>query len=224
MNKQTTTLAGVAAIVVIIAAAVLLGVLPQQRAASQARTDEAGLTQTNSLLNVQLASLAQQSKDRDGLDAELDELRSQIPGTADLASVTRVIVNALASPDGSAGATLVSITPQVPPVAFTPREQLTRDVGEPEVPQTLVAETTEPLPAGTFQEIPLTITATAVDVPAAFLFVDRLNTGPRLLAVHHVQIVREESGSDSAGTVKVVVVGAAYLQPGAQPATAGSAG
>ncbi len=222
MNKQTTTLAGTVAIIAIIAATVLLGVLPQMRAASAAEATEAELAQTNTLLGVQRAALAKQSKDPEGLEKDLGQLREQIPSTADLASATRVIVNALEAPDGSAGATLVSITPQVPPVAFTPREQLTRDVGEPQPPETYGNLTTEAPPAGSFQEIPLTITATAVDVTAAFRFVDLLNDGPRLLAVHHVQIVRNESVSKGENPVSVVVAGAAYMQPDAGGGSEGS--
>ena len=215
MTKQTTTLAGGAAMVAIIAAAVMLGVIPQQRAASAAEASEAELVQTNSLLGVQRASLAKYAKDPAGLDKELTHLREQIPATADLASATRVIVNALEAPDGSAGATLVSITPQVPPVAFTPREQLTTEVGEPDPPANAPSGDAEPPPAGSFQEIPLTITATAVDMAAAFRFVDLLNDGPRLLAVHHVQIVSDDASSDATNPVTVMVSGAAYVQPSA---------
>lgn len=226
MNKQTTTLAGVAAVVAIVAATLMLGVLPQWRAASEAKTSQSELTQTNSLLTVQLASLAQQSKDREGLDKELALLRSQVPATADLASVTRVIVNALQAPDGTQGATLVSITPQVPPVAFVPREQLTLEVGEPPVPQLAPPGLTDAEPVTGFQEIPLTITATAVDMRAAFRFVDLLNDGPRLLAVHHVQISQDTSvsGTPAGQPVTISVAGAAYLKPAVGAAPAGAAG
>lgn len=225
MTRQTTTLAGVGAIVAILAAVVMLGVLPQNQAAAAARTNKSDLAQTNTLLNIQLAALAQQSQDLAGLEKDLDRLREEIPASADLAGVTRVIVNSLTADDGTTTATLVSITPQVPAVAFVPREQLTAEVGEPQVAPSAVA--TEAPPAGSFQEIPLTITATAADIRSAFLFIDLLNDGPRLLAVHNVQITRNDTGSgttagDQQDPVTISVVGAAYVQPGAQDAGVGT--
>jgi type II secretory pathway pseudopilin PulG len=215
VTKRTTTLAGVAAVIAIIVATVLLGVLPQIRAASEAKAAEAELAQTNAILATQLGSLDQQSNAIGDLEHEIELLRSQIPGTPDLAGVTRVIVSALTAPDGSTSATLSSITPQVPAVAFIPHEQLSRTVGEPEVPAPPVVA--EEAPAATaFQEIPLNITATAPDMEAAFRFVDLLNDGPRLLAVHHVQLVRTEGRVEGAAPeVTIAVVGAAYVQPSA---------
>ena len=224
MTKQTTTMAGAVAVIAIIAAAVLLGILPQVQAAATSRSGRTETEQSNELLKVQAIQLAEQAEDLEGLEAELDELRSQIPDTADLASVTRVIVNALEGRDGSNSTTLVSITPRVPPIAFEPRPQLTPEVVEPEVPQYADPRSSEEVPAGTFQEIPLTITATAGTVADAFLFIDKLNAGPRLLAVHHVQISRESNGSDpdAPESVSIAVAAAAYLQPSAQGATSGS--
>ena len=220
MNRQNTIVAGVAAIAAIVIAGLMLGVLPQQRAAAEARDEKTQIEQNNQLLTTQLASLRKQKEDLSGLKGDLADLRRQIPASADLASVTRVIVNALASPGRGKGSTLVSITPQVPPIPFVAREQLTPEIGLPEavpVAPKGSASTGEDkaTPAGTFQQIPLGITATSPDVRAAFQFVDWLNNGPRLLAVHHVQIATNgdaggESGEDP---VTVTVIGAAFLQP-----------
>lgn len=220
MTRQNIMLAGVAAIVAIIAGGLMLGVLPQHRAAVEADAKKAELTQSNTLLTVRLAALSKQKSDMDTLTKKIDVLRSQIPATADLASVTRVIVKALQGPGGSDDVTLVSITPQVPPVPFTPKEQLTPDIGVAEVP-TLAPPASgvpTPVPAGTFQEIPLMITATAPNMRAAFRFVDLLNNGPRLLAVHHVDIATGEAtpatdGGKPSNAITISVVGAAYLKP-----------
>lgn len=218
MNRQNTMLTGVLAIVVILGLGLVLGVLPQNRAAADARSTTSQVDQTNQQLTAQLASLREQKEDLSGLKRDLGELREQIPTSADLASVTRVIVKALESPGRAKGSTLVSITPQVPPIPFVPREQLTADIGLPEVVPPAPsggAETGKKVPEGAFQQIPLTITATSPDVRAAFRFVDWLNNGPRLLAVHHVEITTSDAtGSDAGGDpVTVSVMGAAYLQP-----------
>lgn len=221
MNRQNTILAGVLAIVVILGAGVFFGVLPQNRAADEAKTAESKLVQTNNLLNIQLASLRKQKDDMAGLDRQLADLRQQIPATANLAGVTRVIVNALRPLHGNKGATLVSITPQVPPIEFTPREQLTADIGTPEAvePAPSGGVVAEPLPPGTFQQVPLAIEATAPDVRSAFQFVDLLNAGPRLLAIHHVDIQTSQNAQD-ADPITISVIGAAFLQPKADATTA----
>lgn len=223
MNRQNTIVAGVAAIAVLIVAGLMLAILPQHRAAADARTAKAEIEQSNSLLSAQLAALVKQKRDLDGLNSELGKLRKQIPASADLAGVTRVIVEALKGP-GNADVTLESITPQVPAIAFTQREQLTPTIGAPEAvaPAPSGGVEAEAPPEGTFQEIPLAITATAPDVRAAFRFVDRLNNGPRMLGVHHVDIASNATasgGDEKANSVTVSVIGAAFLQPRAQDLT-----
>jgi type II secretory pathway pseudopilin PulG len=223
VNRQNTIIAGVLAIVVILGAGVMFGVMPQRQAANDAKDQEAELAQTNSLLNLQLVSLRKQKEDMSELNRELAKLRRQIPATADLASVTRVIVKALRTPAQERGATLVSITPQVPPVAFVPGEQLTPDIAVPTAPAIAPPASGEPTPLepGTFQMIPLQIEATAPTVRDAFIFVDLLNAGPRLLGVHYVSVqegAEASGGAEGADPVRISVVAAAYLQPTAKAA------
>lgn len=219
MSRQNTIVAGVAAIVVIVVAGLMFGVLPQHRAAGEARDAEAELKQTNSLLTVQLASLRQQKKELPALESELASLRQQVPASPNLASVTRVIVKALQGAGGRSVATLTAITPQVPPIPFTAREQLTPDIGTPEAiapapPASGPTEADPATPPG-FQAIPLSIGATSPDVESAFQFVERLNSGPRLLAVHHVTISSAEGAADG-DAVTISVIGAAFVQPRAE--------
>lgn len=224
MNRQNTVVAGIGAIALIIVLGVLFGIMPQREAAQAAKDSETELAQTNSLLNIQLAALRKQKADMSELNAQLSLLRQQIPATANLATVTRVIVRALEPTSGSKGATLVAITPQVPPIAFTQREQLSADISTPEAVQPAPSggASGTPLPAGTFQVVPLAIQATAPDVMSAFRFVDLLNSGPRMLGVHNVTITSAETGGGSSDgntdPVTISVIGAAYLQPSADEA------
>ena len=224
MTKQTTTMAGAVAVIAIIAAAVLLGILPQVQAAATSRSGRTETEQGNELLKVKAIQLAEQSEDLEGLEVEVDELRSQIPDTADLASVTRVIVNALDWPGSEGAVTLLSIRPQVPPIEFVPRVQLAPGIGELDAIQPPPDAPGEEVAGASFQEVPLTITATAGTVADAFKFVDRLNMGPRLLAVARVEIASSEtSSSELAGQqnpVTITVDGSAFLVPSAAAVTA----
>ena len=74
MNRQNTMLVGVLAIIVILGAGLMLGVLPQNRAAADARSAKTEVEQSNELLTLQLASLRKQKEDLSGLKEELGDL------------------------------------------------------------------------------------------------------------------------------------------------------
>lgn len=165
MPKQLINTVGVLIVVAILAIGIALVAVPLylQSVSTQAQADQVAAANAAQAASVDELR-AQESNDAE-LDAELDELRAQIPATPRVYTISQLVSEAAAD----TGVALTGITPNAP-VAFDPANEVDTGIGSP---------TAEPVTGRA--EIPVQITVLAASDAEIIAFLDRLREGPRLL-------------------------------------------
>lgn len=216
MPKQLVTALGLVVALGVIALGVFLVALPLYFQAISVDAQTATVATTNDVYQAQADSLRVEEENLDAINANVADLRSQIPAAGQLDDVFEVVARA----SESAGLPLTSATAgeQVPFVVRTeptddeeavaapaPTPTPTPTAGADDVPAdatavpdssavTDVAETTGR------QQVDFVITATAADMAQVTAFLDALRAGPRLL--HSITATSAQTGE---GTIDLQV-------------------
>lgn len=209
MNKQLVNLIGAAASAAILLLGILVFALPLFSSANNTMRDAAGVASQNATQQSVLDGLTAQSGQISAIQAEVAELRLEIPETEHLEDVIELSAVAAATHGGR----LKTVTPGTAG-PFTPRtvEVVAEGTGEPVTPvEEPVAEETNAADAETDVETPapapspavgaegpqqveVTVTFDTPDVATATAIVDALRAGPRLVAVTQSVVQTEDDG------------------------------
>ncbi|MDY0910037.1 hypothetical protein [Microbacterium sp. CFBP9034] len=222
MPKQFVTAIGLVLALGVVALGVFLVALPLYFAAVGVDTQTATVANSNAIYQTQVDNLREQEENLDTINADVDELRSQIPATGQLDDVFEVVAQASAT----AGVSLTSVTAGEQ-VVFTVRTAPTDgDVVTPvPVPEPAPTEGADGSDAATDtatttdaagaapetattgrQQVDFVINATAADMAQATAFLDELRRGPRLL--NSVSAIANQSGE---GTIDLQISAMTYL-------------
>jgi hypothetical protein len=219
MTKQLVTAIGLVASLGIIALGVLLVALPlyfQSVGVDAQTTTVAG---TNTVYQAQVDGLRAQQKNLDGITADVAELRSQLPSSAQLDDVFEVVGRAAEA----SGVSLTAVTAgdQVAYVVRTgitdddaaaPAESTPTPTADPTDATAAATEGTDAAtpadtaPAGGRQQVDFVISATAADMAQATAFLDALRAGPRLLST--ITATTTQTGE---GTVDVQIAALTFM-------------
>ncbi|MDQ7878089.1 hypothetical protein Q9R08_08905 [Microbacterium sp. QXD-8] len=197
MPKQLVTAIGLIVSLGVIALGVFLVAMPLYFQAVGVDGQTATVTNTNAIYQAQVDHLTEEEENLERINAEVAELRSQIPATAQLDDVFEVVGRAAEA----SGVSLTSVTAGEQ-VLFTTRI----GVIDGDTAAVAPAPTPEPTPAATEgatdtitgttteaaagagiadaagrQQVDFVITASATDMAQATAFLDALRAGPRLL-------------------------------------------
>jgi hypothetical protein len=214
MPKQLVTAIGLIVSLGVIALGVFLVALPLYFQAVGVDTQTATVANTNAIYQAQVDNLTAEAQNLDQINADVADLRSQIPATGQLDDVFEVIARA----SEASGVSLTAITAgaQVPFTARTgatdggaaavapapaPTPSATEGVTDPAAGTTTdaVAPVDAVVTAGR-QQVDFVISATAADMAQATAFLDALRAGPRLL--NSITATTAQSGE---GTVDVQI-------------------
>ena len=195
MPKQLVTALGLVVSLGVIALGVFLVALPLYFQAVGVDGQTATVANTNAIYQAQVDHLTEEEANLAQINAEVSELRSQIPATGQLDDVFEVVASAAEA----SGVSLTAVTAGEQ-VAFTARTGATEGdaaaVAPAPAPTPSATEgatdptagtTTDaaaPLDAGAAtgrQQVDFVISATADDMEQATAFLDALRAGPRLL-------------------------------------------
>jgi len=218
MPKHIVTAIGLIVSLGVIALGVFLVALPLYFQAVAVDTQTSAVASTNALYETQVDSLTAQQENLGDIEANVAELRSQIPATGQLDDVFEVVAHAAEA----SGAQITAITAGEQ-VAFAPRMGVAEGdaAGAAPAPTTEATDaatdptsgTTEdaapandPSAASERQQVEFTITAAAADIAQATAFLDALRAGPRLLS--NVTATMSQSGE---GTVNVQISALTYV-------------
>lgn len=219
MPKQLVTAIGLIVALGVIALGVFLVALPLYFQAVGVGAQTATVENTNALYQAQVDSLTEQQERLDEINANVAELRSQIPDTGQLDDVFEVVARAAEA----SGISITTVTAGEQ-VAFVARTGVFEsDVATPAEPTEPTPSPTEggtdsatgataapdvapPAAAGGRQQVDFAITATAADMGQATAFLDELRAGPRLLS--SITATTTQSGE---GTVGVQISALTYV-------------
>lgn len=219
MPKQFVTAIGLIVALGVIALGVFLVALPLYFQAVGVGAQTATVENTNALYQAQVDSLTEQQERLDEINANVAELRSQIPDTGQLDDVFEVVARAAEA----SGISITTVTAGEQ-VAFVARTGVSEsDVAGPAEPTeaapspteggtdtatgaTAVPDVAPPAAAGGRQQVDFAITATAADMGQAAAFLDELRAGPRLLS--SITATTTQSGE---GTVGVQISALTYV-------------
>ncbi|MFE4725378.1 type 4a pilus biogenesis protein PilO [Microbacterium sp. NPDC056736] len=216
MPKQIVTAIGLIVSLGIIALGISLVAFPLYIQAVGVDSQTATVASTNATYQSQVDNLREQEKNLDTINADVQELRSQIPAAAQLDDVFEVIGRA----SQTSGARLSSIAAgeQVP---FEPRAGASTESAPVNPPagstgedaQATDADATTSPPASSEdtssagrQQAEFAISASATSMEQATAFIDALRAGPRLLNSVTATII--EAGD---GTIAVQVAALTYF-------------
>jgi len=221
--------------VVILALSWFFAISPAMTVAAEARSQAAQESDLNDLLQLQIATLADQFAHLDEYKADLAALRVQVPAEADLSELNREL-QALAT---STGVTLTAVQQSVP-AAFVPAVAVpaavaptTTDGGTTEAagtdaPAGAVAAA-DPAPAAVapvgFYAVPVSVTLVG-SYEQASAFLSSFQTGSQrlFLAASITALAQEETGATNgrpalaAGDLELTVTGFAYVLQGSAAA------
>jgi TolA-binding protein len=197
MPKQLVTVLGLIVSLGVIALGVFLVAMPLYFQAVGVDGQTANVANTNDIYQAQVDHLTEEQENLDQINAEVTELRSQIPATAQLDDVFEVVGRA----SEASGVSLTSVTAGEQ-VLFTTRTGVVDDAAavapapapSPEptpsateaATDTTTATTDAAAGAGVAaaagrQQVDFVISASAIDMAQATAFLDALRAGPRLL-------------------------------------------
>ena len=235
MPKHLVTAIGLILSLGVIALGVFLVAMPLYFQSVGVDVQTATVAGTNAIYQAQVDSLREEEERLDEINADVDDLRAQIPATGQLDDVFEVVGRAAEA----SGVALTTVTAGEQ-VAFVVRTGAEDDpTARPEpAPAPTPAPTTEATDAATGdtasptdaaagadaaatagrQQVDFVIQATAADMAQATAFLDALRAGPRLL--NNVTATSTLSGS---GTVDVQITALTYVD-GAFPASSGTEG
>jgi hypothetical protein len=219
MPKQLVTALGLIVSLGVIALGVFLVAVPLYFQAVAVDTQTAAVASTNAIYQTQVDSLRAEEANLDAINANVADLRSQIPASAQLDDVFEVVGRAAEA----SGVALSAVTAgeQVP---FVVRTGATNEEGAESAPApaptpapTEGAESTggatspevaapEASAESGRLQIDFVISATATDMQQATAFLDALRAGPRLL-----NSVIASSNQTGEGTVEVQINALTYI-------------
>jgi hypothetical protein len=214
MPKHLVTAVGLIVSLGVIALGVFLVALPLYFQAVGVDTQTATVANTNAIYQAQVDNLTAEAENLDQVNADVAELRSQIPTTGQLDDVFEVVARASAA----SGVSLTAITAGEQ-VAFAARTSATEGdaaaVAPAPAPTPPATEGATDPTAGTTtdaaapvgavvtagrQQVDFVISATAANMAQATAFLDALRAGPRLL--NSITATTNQSGE---GTVDVQI-------------------
>ena len=221
MPKHLVTAIGLVLSLGVIALGVFLVAMPLYFQAIGVDAQTATVAGTNAIYQAQVDGLREEEERLDEIDADVADLRSQIPATGQLDDVFEVVGRAAEA----SGVALTAVTAGEQ-VAFVVRTSAEDDPTAAPEPAPTPAPTTGATDAATADTAPTTdaaagadataaagrqqvdfvIQATAADMTQATAFLDALRAGPRLLS--NVTATSTESGS---GTVDVQITALTYV-------------
>ncbi|MFK4835076.1 type 4a pilus biogenesis protein PilO [Microbacterium sp. ZW T2_14] len=199
MPKQLVTALGLIVSLGVIALGVFLVAMPLYFQAVGVDAQTATVANTNAIYQAQVDHLTEEQENLDQINADVAELRSQLPATGQLDDVFEVVAQAAEA----SGVSLTAVTAGEQ-VAFVPRTGVTdgdaaavapAPAPTPEATEgatdTTTGTTTDAAAAGPAvgdaaaaagrQQVDFVISATAGDMAQVTAFLDALRSGPRLL-------------------------------------------
>jgi hypothetical protein len=199
MNKQLVNRIGGAAALAIVLLGLVVFAVPLYSAANTTNAEAARVGSQNDLQQSVLDGLTAQAADTTQLDADVAELRSEIPKTAHLDDVLLLAVQAAQAEGGTVtglapGDTVVFAERTAEAAASggsaapAPAPSATDAAGDAAAPDGADAA------AEASQQIPVTVTIDAPDVAAATRILDALRAGPRLVAVQQGAVTTKPEG------------------------------
>jgi hypothetical protein len=216
MAKQLINLVGGLAVVAALLGGVFLIALPLFSAAEKVSADAQRVEGDNVVFDAQLAALRADAERFDQIEADVAELRAQIPADTRADDVFEIVGAAAAE----SGVTVVSVT-AAEVEAWSPRIGGTDDDGaadaaqaqapasepaataapaETPAPSGGTADTVAPAPeesaASPRTQVSFSIAVEAADPAQAVAFVDALGRGPRLLAIVHSGLTATDDAYD----------------------------
>ncbi|WP_345802276.1 hypothetical protein AAIB33_04045 [Microbacterium sp. AZCO] len=214
MPKQLITIIGLVVTLGIVALGTAAVAAPMVAQAFAVDAQTASVAATNATYETQLATLQEQQKHQDEIEASVADLQKQIPGADQFDDVFEVVANAASA----SGVTIVSVTAGET-VAFAPRTaaDATSDAqGAAPAPAptpspsatdaaTIDATATDAAaadgttapaaPAAGRQQVDFAISVTAASMDQVTAFLDALRGGPRLLS--NIETSATTSGEDA---------------------------
>jgi hypothetical protein len=206
VNKQLVNLIGGAAALAIVILGVVVFAVPLYSTASTTNGEANRVASQNDTQQAVLDGLAAQAADTTELDADVDELRAEIPRTAHLDDVLYLAVQAAQAHGGTVTAltkgdatAFAARTAEVeasasggtaPPPAASDASASGSASGDAS------AAGADPAATGADEatQIPVTVTIDAPDVAAATQILDALRAGPRLVAVQQGAVTTKPEG------------------------------
>lgn len=219
MPKQLVTAIGLIVSLGVIALGVFLVALPLYFQAVGVDAETESVADTNALYETQVATLEAQEENLASIEANVSELRSQIPANSQLDDVFEVV--ARASEASGVALTAVTAGEQTIFVARTGVESAEDAAAAPAPAPSATPEPSAPAEAGTpsggassvgsgspdgRQQVDFVINATAADMAQATAFLDALRGGPRLLSS-----ITATSNLTGEGTVEVQVNALSFI-------------
>lgn len=223
MPKHLVTAIGLVLSLGVIALGVFLVAMPLYFQAIGVDAQTATVAGTNAIYQAQVDGLRDEEERLDEINADVADLRSQIPATGQLDDVFEVVGRA----DEASGVALTAVTAgeQVAFVVRTSAEDDPTAAAAPEpaptpdptteatdaatadtAPTTDAATGADAAAAAGRQQVDFVIQATAADMAQATAFLDALRAGPRLLS--NVTATSTQSGS---GAVDVQITALTYV-------------
>lgn len=218
MPKHLVTAIGLIVSLGVVALGVFLVALPLYFQAVAVDVQTATVANTNAIYEAQVDDLRAEEANLDAINANVDDLRSQIPASGQLDDVFEVIGRAAEA----SGVVLTSVTAG-DQVAFVARTGAADDEADEATPAPEPVQSEEadesgdvtapdsaaaaPADAATGrQQVDFLISATAADMTQATAFLDELRAGPRL-----VSSVTAASNQNGEGTVDIQVTAVSYF-------------
>lgn len=215
MTKGLITTLGLVAALGVVALGFFLIALPTYLQSVTVDGQTASVASMNALYQAQVEGLREQEENLDEINAEVTDLRMEIPAQGQLDDVFEVIGNAAAA--SGVALTTISAGEQTPfVVRTTPGDPEPAAPVEP-APDASAAPTegdgtegaavVEPAPSGRVQ-VDFVIRATAQDTASVTAFLDALRSGPRLLTSVTGAATRTDAGSFDIQVTALTFVGA----------------
>ncbi|MFC8683387.1 hypothetical protein ACFT30_17895 [Microbacterium ureisolvens] len=222
MPKHLVTAIGLVISLGVIALGVFLVALPLYFQAVSVDAQTATVANTNAVYQAQVDSLTAEQENLDTINANVAQLRSQIPATAQFddvfevvgraAEVSGVAITAVTAGEQVAYATRTSAAENSAAAAAVPAPEATETATDPATESatdagTAPAATAPDATVGTArQQADFVISATATDMDQATAFVEALRAGPRLL--NSMSVTMTQSGE---GTVDIQIAALTYI-------------
>jgi hypothetical protein len=204
VNKQLVNLIGGAAALAIVILGVVVFAVPLYSTASTTNAEANRVASQNDTQQAVLDGLTAQAADTTELDADVDELRAEIPRTAHLDDVLYLAVQAAQAHGGTV--TALTKGDATAFAARTAEVEASASGGTAPAPAASDASTSGSAsgdasadPAATTgadeaTQTPVTVTIDAPDVAAATQILDALRAGPRLVAVQQGAVTTKPEG------------------------------
>jgi hypothetical protein len=203
VNKQLVNLIGGAAALAIVILGVVVFAVPLYSTASTTNGEANRVASQNDTQQAVLDGLAAQAADTTELDADVDELRAEIPRTAHLDDVLYLAVQAAQAHGGTV--TALTKGDATAFAARTAEVEASASGGTAPAPAASDASASgsasgdasaDPAATGADEatQTPVTVTIDAPDVAAATQILDALRAGPRLVAVQQGAVTTKPEG------------------------------